>query len=764
MWLWAVDRRRSRDTSPDAVPVAVRLGPPAVAAAVLAWVLLLSTGVRGPLDPELGLSAVTSLAALACWCRAWLRGTPDRLVWLLFAVGLSAYAGGYVLLFFVTAGEGAGPAGLNLSDCVSLAFYPGCAAALAVLTRRRAPVVDPRGLLDATVVALATAAGALVLTAALVPMMYQRGALAAVYAAAYPVGTLALLVLTGCGLVVASFRVDRVWLLLLAAFSVMSAGQLAYAVQSAAGTFGFGTPLDAVFTAGPVLVAAAAWARPAPLAQAPQRAPHAIMVLTAAATLLCLAVLVRDAASTPPLATALAATGVVAAVVRTVLFVRQDHLLLLRTQQALSDSLTGLPNRRALLEAVEDAIAGGTVAVLLLFDLDRFTAVNDTLGHAAGDELLRVVGRRLLEESPQGATVARLGGDEFGVLLLGACDTLPTAHRLRSALEEPVLLVSDLVAVAGSVGVASTADLDPAAPLTRAGGGPMELLRRADVALSRAKRESQGVEAWTSSVDDSARGLLSLVSDLRFALRAGDQLLLHLQPKCDPVTGRVLALEALVRWQHPTRGLLAPGSFVDVAERAGLLPQLTGAVLELSMLAAVDLRRSGHPLPVAVNVGAPDLLDRRLSSRIAQALDRHDLPTSLLRLEVTETAVMQDPERIVRTLRLLRGIGIGISLDDYGTGLSSLAYLKQLPIDELKIDRTFIASMVEDRASALIVRSTVELAHGLGVRVVAEGVEDTQTLAALVDAGCDLAQGYLLGRPVVLADLVLGEPLSSARV
>jgi len=762
MWLWTVDRRRYRDEALPRTPVVVLLGRLCVGAAVLCWFLLLSAGLGAPVDPRLGLPAVTGLAALACWCRASLRGTPDRPVWLLFAVGLTAYAGGYVLLFFVTAGEGAGPVGLNLSDCVSLVFYPACGAALAVLTRRRAPVVDPRGLLDAIVVALATSAGTLVLTAAIVPTMYQRGALAAVYAAAYPVGTLALLVLTGCGLVVASFRVDRVWVLLLAAFAIMSCGQLVYAVQSAAGTFGFGTPLDAVFTAGPVLVAAAAWSRPAAVADVPQRASHAIMVLTAAATLLCLGVLVKVSESTPGLATGLAATGVVAAVIRTVLFVRQDHLLLLRTQQALSDPLTGLPNRRALLEAVDAALTSGTVAVLLLFDLDRFTAVNDTLGHAAGDELLRVVGQRLAQESPPDATVARLGGDEFAVLLLGVTDALATAHRLRSALEEPVLLVGDRVAVAGSVGVASTADLDAAQPLTRAGGGPMELLRRADVALSRAKRDSQGVEAWTSGADDSARGLLSLVSDLRLALRAGDQLLVHLQPKCDPQSRRVLALEALVRWQHPTRGLLAPGSFVEAAERAGLLPQLTGAVLELSLQAVVALRRAGHSLPVAVNVGAPDLLDRRFSSRIAQALDRHQLPTCLLRLEVTETAVMQDPERIVRTLRLLRGIGIGISLDDYGTGLSSLAYLRELPIDELKIDRTFIASMVEDRASALIVRSTVELAHGLGLSVVAEGVEDDATLVALTDAGCDLAQGYLLGRPVALADLVLGEPLASS--
>lgn len=759
-WWPGEQRRQWRDAdAPDPAP-ARSLGVWVVGTVLAVWAGLLLNALRsGDEGHGQALMAVTATAAAACWART-LQTDPDRLVWGLFATGLTGYALGYVVLFEVSTGEGAGPGGLNLSDCFSLAFYPACAGALVILTTRRVLAVDPRALLDGTVVALATGAATIVASHELDPMIYGRGPLEALYAAAYPVGTVMLAVLTVCGLVVVRFRVDRVWTLLLLAFVVMSVGQVLYALRSADGSFRFGTWLDAVYTAGPVLVAVAAWTRPSRAAAPRSTSSSTVMGLTAAATLGCLLVLVVDEPTQPAIADWLAAAGIVAAVVRTVLFVRQDHLLDVRTHQALTDPLTDLPNRRALLDLLESTVAQGGEAVLLLMDLDRFKNVNDTLGHSAGDLLLRQVATRLSTTCPEGAVLARLGGDEFAVLVTAdPATSLALAEQLRSVLEEPITLLGHRLAISGSVGLATTADLPDEGAPTSLATGASELLRRADVALYGAKKLAGGVALWEPASDDAAQALLTLVSDLRGALVSTDQIVVHLQPQCDLAAGhRPLAMEALVRWQHPQLGMLWPDRFLGAASDAGLLSKITDVVLEQSLLAIAAMSRDGHRIPVSVNLAASDLQDPRFASRVAQALDRHRVAPELLRLEVTETVVMQDSARAIRTLSLLRGIGVGISLDDYGTGLSSLAYLRQLPVDELKIDRSFVANMLADRTNRLIVRSTIDLAHGLGLTVVAEGVEDAETVAALADMGCDLVQGYLTGRPSALADLALHPP------
>jgi len=598
---WSGEQRRQwRDADAPDPARAGTLGTWVPGTVLAVWAPLLVSSLRtGDVAHDRALMAVTATAAAACWARTLQRSTPDRLVWGLFATGLTCYSTGYVVLFEISLGEGAGPGGLNLSDCFSLAFYPACAAALVVLTTRRVSAVDPRALLDATVVALATGAATIVASSALDPTIYSRGPLEALYAAAYPFGTVMLAVLTVCGLVVVRFRVDRVWTLLLLAFVVMSVGQVVYALRSADGTFRFGTWLDAVYTAGPVLIAVAAWTPPSRAAAPKSSSSSAVMTLTAAATLGCLAVLVVDDPTQPVIAAWLAAAGIVAAVVRTVLFVRQDHLLDVRTHQALTDPLTDLPNRRALLDLLDTTVAQGGDAVLLLMDLDRFKNVNDTLGHSAGDLLLQQVATRLSTACPEGAVLARLGGDEFAVLV--AADpvaSLELAERLRSVLEEPITLLGHRLSISGSVGLAATHDLPDEGARTPLACGASELLRRADVALYGAKKLAEGVALWAPSSDDAAQALLTLVSDLRGALLSTGQIVVHLQPQCDLAAGhRPLALEALVRWQHPQLGMLWPDRFLGPAADAGLLSKITDMVLEQSLLAIAEMSRPATTSP-----------------------------------------------------------------------------------------------------------------------------------------------------------------------
>ena len=435
--------------------------------------------------------------------------------------------------------------------------------------------------------------------------------------------------------------------------------------------------------------------------------------------------------------------------------------------QARTDELTGLANRRALLAELDARLVAAAVddsgtpveTELLLLDLDRFKEVNDSLGHAAGDGLLVVMAERLRAQAP-GCLVARLGGDEFAVLLPkrnGTQDTvdgLSLAGALRSAVAEPVVVLGTRLSLATSIGRgtvhgvrAGTAEditaMQPHLADSRAG----ELLRRADVALYRAKQSGNGCHSWEPALDAGIRDRLQLTSELREALTDPNQVTAWFQPKADPRTGVTAGFEALVRWQHPEHGLLAPDVFLPIAEQAGLMPQLTRTMLEQSFAMLHELFAADHLVHVAVNLSAQDLLDIDLVDTVSRMLDVHQLPASALRLEVTETVVMTDPLRAIDTLTRLCDLGVGLSLDDYGTGLSSLAYLRMLPVDELKIDRSFVRDLVTDSSCALIVASTIDLGHSLQMRVVAEGVEDQQTLESLARSGVDSVQGWHTGRP-----------------
>ena len=410
------------------------------------------------------------------------------------------------------------------------------------------------------------------------------------------------------------------------------------------------------------------------------------------------------------------------------------------THESRHDALTGLPNRAELQARLAEVLARGTSSTAVLFmDLDRFKDVNDTLGHSAGDRVLSEVAERLSQDLPAGSTIARLGGDEFAVVLPGAglAAALRVAQRLRRLLERPVAVEGVSVDVGVSIGVS----LAP-----RDGDTPGLLMRRADIAMYDAKHSS-GIAAYDPGRDESSTSRLALVAQLRTAL-AEEQFRLEYQPQVAGETGAPVRFEALLRWQHPTRGTVGPDEFVAVAERAGLLQELTAWVLGTALDAVTAWRAAGHDLGVAVNLSPRNLLDPGLPSAVRRALAVRALPAEVLTLEITESTIMAEPARAVETLRQLRSTGVRLSVDDFGTGYSSLAYLKQLPVDEVKIDKSFVRGLPSDAADVAIVRAVLALAASLGLDVVAEGVEDDASRGELRRLGCGLLQGYRTGRPM----------------
>jgi diguanylate cyclase (GGDEF)-like protein len=420
------------------------------------------------------------------------------------------------------------------------------------------------------------------------------------------------------------------------------------------------------------------------------------------------------------------------------------------SHQALHDGLTDLPNRTYLYQRLERAISGigrgDGMAALLLIDLDRFKEVNDTLGHDHGDELLVEVADRLRGALRRGDTLARLGGDEFAVLLCDLPDrsaVVDLAGRLHDALRRPFALRGVAVELEASIGAALCPDH---------GADVNTLVQRADVAMYEAKRSTAAIATYSADRDPYSADRLSLLAELRRAL-SGGELLLHYQPKVAVDGGAVTGVEALVRWQHPERGLLGPGEFVPLAERTGTVSDLTRWVLDAALAQCRRWRDAGIDLPVAINLAAANIVDATLPDAVAEALERHGVPGDRLECEISEDTVMADPLRAMDVLDRLREMGLRLSLDDFGTGHSSLAYLKRLPLDEVKIDRSFVLGMTEDENDAVIVRSTIDLARNLGLDVVAEGVENAEILRGLGDLRCDVAQGFHLSRPLPAEEL-----------
>ncbi len=416
--------------------------------------------------------------------------------------------------------------------------------------------------------------------------------------------------------------------------------------------------------------------------------------------------------------------------------------------EAAHDALTGLPNRTALRRELSELLAGPApprLAVMIM-DLDGFKQVNDTLGHHRGDALLQQIAARLPAAVPAGALVARLGGDEFAIVVpsvAAAEDVLAVGHGLLQMLAEPLPLDGLMLAVSASIGVALAPDhADDVATL----------LRRADMAMYQAKSTGRGVvlfDATASQPDSPAQ--LALVGELRRAIADGG-LQLYVQPKADANTGQVVSVEALVRWQHPTHGLIMPDEFIPIAERNGLIKGLTEVVLRKAIVAATAWERAGNRLSIAVNLSPRGLLDSRLPAEVADLLAELGASPSLLILELTESSMMIDPVGAAAMMTELHDMGVRLSIDDFGTGYSSLSSLRKLPLDEIKIDRSFVMGIEENSDDEKIVRSIVDLGTNLGLAVVAEGVENSRIWQMLRRMGCTQIQGYYLTRPIPVAD------------
>ena len=415
---------------------------------------------------------------------------------------------------------------------------------------------------------------------------------------------------------------------------------------------------------------------------------------------------------------------------------------------SLHDSLTGLPNRLLLADRFDQALlatkrSGGATG-LLLVDLDRFKEVNDTFGHHHGDGLLTQIGPRLRSVLREADTIARLGGDEFAVLLPDVTDlaaAVEIARKLLLALAAPITVEGVALDIEASIGVVLSGEH---------GDDPTTLLQRADIAMYAAKAQNLGVCVYDADLNGHSPAKLALLGELRRALEL-DQLLLHYQPKVSISTGEVVGAEALVRWQHPDRGLVFPDAFIPVAEHTGLIKPLTTYVLKAALAQAKTWLDAGQPLMVSVNLSARNLLDEGLPHEVAGLLASSGVPAELLELEVTESAIMTEPVRAQRLLEALAALGVRLSIDDFGAGYTSLGQLKHLPITELKIDKSFVMTMTEDTSNSLIVHSVVDLGHNLGLTIVAEGVESEAALAVLGEYDCDIAQGYHLSRPIPIA-------------
>ncbi|RLQ04229.1 bifunctional diguanylate cyclase/phosphodiesterase [Micromonospora sp. BL1] len=419
---------------------------------------------------------------------------------------------------------------------------------------------------------------------------------------------------------------------------------------------------------------------------------------------------------------------------------------------AVHDQLTGLLNRAALLAKGDQALrqrAHDHPVALLLLDVNQFKEVNDTLGHSAGDQLLRLTSNRLAALTRPGDLLGRLGGDEFALLLtsvpLVEDRTAPLAYALRQARE----VAERLAAPTEVAGVRMSVEVAVGVVVADAGAADLtELLRRADIAMYQAKEGGGSVAAYDSSRDAASTDHLALLAEMREALAADDQLVLALQPAVDLATGAPTGVEALIRWRHPRRGWLGPADFIRPVENSEQLGSFTRYVLDKALEVASGWARDGLDVPISVNLSARSLLDPRLPAEIEEALRRHQVPPHRLVLEITETVVMSELEVIDEVLATLRAMGVQLAVDDFGTGFSSLTFLTRIAVDELKVDRSFVLRMADSPEAAAIVRTTVGLAHELGLRVVAEGVETAEQRTALAELGCTAAQGYHFFKPM----------------
>jgi diguanylate cyclase (GGDEF)-like protein len=582
------------------------------------------------------------------------------------------------------------------------------------------------------------------------PVLAVSGrALQVVVGTAYPVCDLVLIVALVSGWAPQRYRPNLPTALLTVGMGWFVLGDIVRLNQGATHTYLPGTPLDATWLVGVFLLGLAASVddrRDGTRGLA--GSSRELALVPVAFGVLSLAVLAfslhrRESAVSPSLA--VVALGLVIA--RMGLSLREVATSAANFADARTDHLTGLLNRRAFLERLEVVLGEDTsdgVGVLLV-DLDGFKEVNDALGHAAGDDLLRVAARRMQARVGDGGIFARLGGDAFACAYLAISEEalIEIARGLSEVLSEPCVLDGVSVRVGASVGVVATAP---------PGSKAADLLRGADVAMYEAKRAQLGVSVYRSDLDPHGRDRLALIDDLREAIDTGS-FTLHYQPTLDMGTTRVCGLEALIRWEHPTHGLLLPDSFIPLAERIGLMPRLTRAVLDRAVRESDRLARAGYPLRMSVNISRHDLVDDNLAGFVRDVLSAHGLPADRLTLEITESSLGGDPDRAEHCVQELRALGVRVSIDDFGVGFSSMSQLLGLAIDEIKIDKSFVMALMSSPRAQAIVFSTVDLARALGVTLVAEGIESLEAFRALRRMGVEIGQGYYIARPLPPGEL-----------
>ncbi len=681
------------------------------------------------------LTAAALVAARAVLVRR------ERTAWLLLAVGLAAFAGGDLYYTLVVERVGDTPS-TSLSEVGYLALYPCAFATILLLIRAQVRQLHRRVWLDGAIgcLTLAAVGSALVLEPALQAHHTTLASVATV--ATYPLGDLVLLVFVVGVCAVTGWRPGRAWLLLALGFTVLGCADSIYLFQVAERTYQPGTLLDPLWPLAMLLLVGAAWSRPR-VRDDTDAAGIATMLVPCLFAAIALFMLIRGnyihLALVPE---GLAAAALLVAGLRfAVTFDDVRRLSEIRERQARTDELTGLANRRRFYAQLNAAIEGcrrrGASFALLTIDLDHFKELNDTLGHYAGDLLLQQIGPRL-QSILRDDAIARLGGDEFGLILRDASAAVAAAGRIHQALGRPFALQDLSVSVRASIGIAIFPDDAQSTD---------GLLRRADVAMYQAKADRSRYAFYAPGTDHNSRERLGLVADLKGAIEQGG-LIVHYQPQVDLRTNTVSGVEALVRWQHPRRGLLGADQFVDLAEQTGVMRELTASVLDQALAQQRSWLDEGRELSLAVNVSATNLLDSGFLGDLRRHLDRWRTPPGMLRLEITESVLIAEGSRVQGVIESLGDLGVNLSLDDFGTGYSPLSYLRELPVTEIKIDRSFIEAMMSDRDTATIVASVVALARRLGIDVIAEGIETAGQLEMLRSFDCPFAQGYLFSRPL----------------
>ncbi len=681
--------------------------------------------------------------ALGCLARAF-ANRPGRGISLALGSGLLAWALGDIAWRW-----GSPPSTPSVAQVLFLLFYPLAAVALVLVLRAETgPTISLRTWLDGAIAVF----GVTAITTALAINTFSVAAgthTSLVANVAYPVGDVALLALAVAVIVMVPMRPARLFLLV-AGCALMAVANIVYLSQSSSGPLRVGTALDLTWPAAILAMSVSVWLGSRGFVRSPrrERAPR-VVILIPITTACLLIVIVGNVEHLSPIALGFAAAALVAGVARRGLALREQRRIHeSRHHLALTDELTELGNRRYLLDALELAVASlhetggsGRGVALLLIDLDHFKEINDSFGHQTGDALLRQIGPRIRKVVRHSDVVARLGGDEFAVLLHGADAFKATtvAMRITTLLEQPIDVNTASLHVGASIGVA----LAPEHAQTAT-----DLLRCADIAMYRAKTERGSFDIYDAALDDEA-DRFALIEDLRLAMAQGS-LALHYQPEIDLRTGQVVTVEALLRWPHPTLGLIPPEHLLALAEESGLVHSLAAWVFEQAIADCARWWNDGHQVAVAVNLLATDLLDSSLPRRVGELLTLAGLPSEALVLEITEGMVMADLTRSKRVIQGLADSNILVSIDDFGTGFSSLAHLNDLALGELKLDRTFTSRLQVGGAGGReedVARSIIQLGHALELRVVAEGIEQLDLIGVLAELGCDVGQGYAIQTP-----------------